>query len=430
MTDAEATGSRRERCALAAAFLLSETTQDAAVAASALVALQLFGGYEESLFIVIVMTMLLIGIQLSHVVGRRGWTVVLGGAAVCGAAGLAMMGAALSPRFGPRNAAALALAGSVLLGAHRAAHMLYRFAALEIGGVACMGEVFAAATLGGLLGPQLLIDLGLQQGLVWAAVAQLVAVMPIMLATRGRDAATAADRATAEDSGRSITAALRKLRDAARGDALLRLALICGVTSWAIMLLVTVPAAAIAVASFKMTTCAAIRALQVHDFLMNAPGPATAAVVERSGPRAAIALGLVIYVVVVGGLWACGSDDALYPVVAAGGRGETMVQHAFFGLVVVLALGWNFMWLASTSALDAAARAGGATSCGEIAQIRTANEFCIYSASVAFLLVSMVTRDRYKDVVLISAPFLVAVAVATSQAKPPASYGVVETELP
>ena len=334
-------------------------------------ALQLFGGYEESLFIVIVMTMLLIGIQLSHVVGRRGWTLVLGGAAVCGAAGLAMMGAALSPRFGPRNAGALALAGSVLLGAHRAAHMLYRFAALEIGGVACMGEVFAAATLGGLLGPQLLIDLGLQKGLVWAAVAQLVAVMPIMLATRGRDAATAADRATAEDSGRSITAALRKLRDAARGDALLRLALICGVTSWAIMLLVTVPAAAIAVASFKMTTCAAIRALQVHDFLMNAPGPATAAVVERSGPRAAIALGLLIYVVVVGGLWACGSDDALYPVVTGGRQRQTQISRrrvastrltgdstqAFFGLVVVLALGWNFMWLASTSALDAAASA-------------------------------------------------------------------------
>jgi hypothetical protein len=78
---------------------------------------------------------------------------------------------------------------------------------------------------------------------------------------------------------------------------------------------------------------------------------------------------------------------------------------------------------------QAAARAGGATSCGEIAQIRTANEFCIYSASVAFLLVSMVTRDRYKDVVLISAPFLVAVAVATGQAKT-TSYGVVETELP
>ena len=77
---------------------------------------------------------------------------------------------------------------------------------------------------------------------------------------------------------------------------------------------------------------------------------------------------------------------------------------------------------------QAAARAGGATSCGEIAQIRTANEFCIYSASVAFLLVSMVTRDRYKDVVLISAPFLVAVAVATSQAKT-TSYGVVETRV-
>ena len=79
---------------------------------------------------------------------------------------------------------------------------------------------------------------------------------------------------------------------------------------------------------------------------------------------------------------------------------------------------------------QAAARAGGAASCGEIAQIRTANEFCIYSASGAFLLVSMVTRDRYKDVVLISAPFLVAVAVATSQAKTPPAYGVVETELP
>ena len=157
MTDAAppVTGSRLERCGLAAAFLLSETTQDAAVAASALVAFQLFGGYAESLFIVIVMVMLLVGCQLSHVVGRRGWTVVLGGAAMCGAAGLALMATALSPGFGSRNAAALALAGSCLLGAHRAAHMLHRFAALEIGGVACMGEVFATATLGGLLGPQL-----------------------------------------------------------------------------------------------------------------------------------------------------------------------------------------------------------------------------------------------------------------------------------
>ena len=191
MTDAAppVTGSRLERCGLAAAFLLSETTQDAAVAASALVAFQLFGGYAESLFIVIVMVMLLIGCQLSHVVGRRGWTVVLGGAAVCGAAGLALMAAALSPGFGPRNAAALALAGSCLLGAHRAAHMLYRFAALEIGGVACMGEVFAAATLGGLLGPQLLIDLGLQKGLLAAAAAQLVAgPLAVAFATRDHDA--------------------------------------------------------------------------------------------------------------------------------------------------------------------------------------------------------------------------------------------------
>ena len=31
--------------------------------------------------------------------------------------------------------------------------------------------------------------------------------------------------------------------------------------------------------------------------------------------------------------------------------------------------------------LRTGARAGGATSCGEIAQIRTANEFCIYAAS-------------------------------------------------
>jgi len=433
MTDAAppVTGSRLERCGLAAAFLLSETTQDAAVAASALVAFQLFGGYAESLFIVIVMVMLLIGCQLSHVVGRRGWTVVLGGAAVCGAAGLALMAAALSPGFGPRNAAALALAGSCLLGAHRAAHMLYRFAALEIGGVACMGEVFAAATLGGLLGPQLLIDLGLQKGLLAAAAAQLVAgPLAVAFATRDRDAATAADRASAAaaESGRSITAALRQLRDNARDDAMLRLALIGGVVSWAIMLLVTVPAAAIAVASFKMSTVSAIRSLQVHDFLMNAPGPATAAVVERSGPRAAIIVGLVIYVVCVGGFWGCGSDDAFYPAISAGGRGEAMVQRTFFGLIAILALGWNLMWLASTSALDAAARAGGATSPAEIAQIRTANEFCIYSASVAFLLVSMVARDRYKDVVLISAPFLVAVAVAVAQVKTPA-YGVVETEL-
>ena len=68
---------------------------------------------------------------------------------------------------------------------------------------------------------------------------------------------------------------------------------------------------------------------------------------------------------------------------------------------------------------QAAARAGGAPVVARIARSARPTQFCIYSASVAFLLVSMVTRDRYKDVVLISAPFLVAVAVATSQAKTP-----------
>ena len=76
---------------------------------------EICGCCVEWVFLVVGRTMGLIGIRVAHFVGSRGWTVVVGGAVVCGAAGLAMMGAALSPRFGPRNAAALALAGSVLL---------------------------------------------------------------------------------------------------------------------------------------------------------------------------------------------------------------------------------------------------------------------------------------------------------------------------
>ena len=206
-------GSRKERCALCVAFLLSETTQDAFVAASALVAVELFDGWCESLwragvdacidrsraalasmrstahrsltrrpcgsttstahrsltrqpcvdvdgtsidawtarrsrtrharrFIVLLAVMLFVGCHLSGVVGRRGWTSVLAAAAVAGAAGMACVALSLSA---PRSAAApLAVGGSMLLGAHRAAHMLYRFCALELGGVACMGEMFAA----------------------------------------------------------------------------------------------------------------------------------------------------------------------------------------------------------------------------------------------------------------------------------------------
>ena len=93
-------------------------------------------------FIVLLAVMLFVGCHLSGVVGRRGWTSVLAAAAVAGAAGMACVALSLSA---PRSAAApLAVGGSMLLGAHRAAHMLYRFCALELGGVACMGEMFAA----------------------------------------------------------------------------------------------------------------------------------------------------------------------------------------------------------------------------------------------------------------------------------------------
>jgi len=254
----------------------------------------------------------------------------------------------------------------------------------------------------------------------------------VVLATRARDAATAVERAlpaAAMERESSLGDALAMLRGHAATDPALRLALVAGVVSWCVMLLITVPAAAIAVTSFGLSTPAAIRALQAHDFLMNAPGPMTASLVGRLGAHAAIAAGLAIYVVCVVGLWACGSSLLLYEDVEAGGKPARMVQYLLIGLVVVLALGWNLMWLASTSALDAAARAVGATSCAQIAKVRTANEFLIYSFCVAFLLVSLVSRDRYKDVATTSAPFLVAVAVALFQARPSGrAYGAVRAD--
>mmetsp|Transcript_8468 Transcript_8468/g.25468 ORF Transcript_8468/g.25468 Transcript_8468/m.25468 type:complete len:499 (-) Transcript_8468:71-1567(-) len=413
---------RQERCLLCLGFLVSENTQDAMVAASALVAFEVFGGFCESLFIVILVCMLAAGTCLSGIVGRRGWRGVLAATSVCGAVGLALTAAALCAALPLKTKAACALGGSMLLGIHRAAYMLYRFCALELGGVHVMGELFAAATLGGVLGPQLLISFGLARGLLIAAAAQLVVGTAAgVLATGKLDARSAARRRAASSwqtssesdatgGGRSSLSSwftssedrtrprspspLATLRESS--DPALPMALVGGVASYAIMLVVTVPAAAIAVGTFALSQTEAIRMLQIHDLLMNAPGPLVAAFIERCGTRAAVGLGLLVYAGCVGGLYVCGdmADVAFAPV----------WQRAFYGLVVVLALGWSLIWLASSAALEKVAQATG--SCERVAQIRSANEFLVYSACIAFLLVSLVSRGHYRDIIPTAAPIL------------------------
>jgi len=244
--------------------------------------------------------------------------------AACGGAGLLLAAAGIAfERF------SLFCMGAACVGIYGAVGQFYRFAAIEAVPLAQRGRAVALTLSGGVLaafaGPaiaratrDLLAEPFLASFLALVAGAFLAALLAGALhlpeAVAGR-----------RDAPRR---SLRDLLD----DAALRLALIGGMVAYGVMnLLMTATPLAMLCARLDFAATAGV--IQWHLVAMFAPSFLTGALIGRVGTRAVMALGTVL---TLGGI-----------AVALAG---TALAH-FEGALVLVGVGWNFLYVAATSLL-------------------------------------------------------------------------------
>lgn len=260
----------------------------------------------------------------SRLMARWGRGPVFMAGAACGGAGLLLAAAGIAfERF------SLFCMGAACVGIYGAVGQFYRFAAIEAVPLALRGRAVALTLSGGVLaafaGPaiaratrDLLAEPFLASFLALVAGAFLAALLAGALhlpeAVAGR-----------RDAPRR---SLRDLLD----DAALRLALIGGMVAYGVMnLLMTATPLAMLCARLDFAATAGV--IQWHLVAMFAPSFLTGALIGRVGTRAVMALGTVL---TLGGI-----------AVALAG---TALAH-FEGALVLVGVGWNFLYVAATSLL-------------------------------------------------------------------------------
>lgn len=260
----------------------------------------------------------------SRLMARWGRGPVFMAGAACGGAGLLLAAAGIAfERF------SLFCMGAACVGIYGAVGQFYRFAAIEAVPLAQRGRAVALTLSGGVLaafaGPaiaratrDLLAEPFLASFLALVAGAFLAALLAGALhlpeAVAGR-----------RDAPRR---SLRDLLD----DAALRLALIGGMVAYGVMnLLMTATPLAMLCARLDFAATAGV--IQWHLVAMFAPSFLTGALIGRVGTRAVMALGTVL---TLGGI-----------AVALAG---TALAH-FEGALVLVGVGWNFLYVAATSLL-------------------------------------------------------------------------------
>lgn len=260
----------------------------------------------------------------SRLMARWGRGPVFMAGAACGGAGLLLAAAGIAfERF------SLFCMGAACVGIYGAVGQFYRFAAIEAVPLAQRGRAVALTLSGGVLaafaGPaiaratrDLLAEPFLASFLALVAGAFLAALLAGALhlpeAVAGR-----------RDAPRR---SLRELLD----DAALRLALIGGMVAYGVMnLLMTATPLAMLCARLDFAATAGV--IQWHLVAMFAPSFLTGALIGRVGTRAVMALGTVL---TLGGI-----------AVALAG---TALAH-FEGALVLVGVGWNFLYVAATSLL-------------------------------------------------------------------------------
>lgn len=260
----------------------------------------------------------------SRLMARWGRGPVFMAGAVCGGVGLLLAAAGIAfERF------SLFCLGAACVGIYGAVGQFYRFAAIEAVPLAQRGRAVALTLSGGVLaafaGPaiaratrDLLAEPFLASFLALVAGAFLAALLAGALhlpeAVAGR-----------RDAPRR---SLRDLLD----DAALRLALIGGMVAYGVMnLLMTATPLAMLCARLDFAATAGV--IQWHLVAMFAPSFLTGALIGRVGTRAVMTLGTVL---TLGGI-----------AVALAG---TALAH-FEGALVLVGVGWNFLYVAATSLL-------------------------------------------------------------------------------
>ncbi|MBN9697967.1 MAG: MFS transporter [Zoogloea sp.] len=260
----------------------------------------------------------------SRLMARWGRGPVFMAGAACGGAGLLLAAAGIA-----FESFSLFCMGAACVGIYGAVGQFYRFAAIEAVPLAQRGRAVALTLSGGVLaafaGPaiaratrDLLAEPFLASFLALVAGAFLAALLAGALhlpeAVAGR-----------RDAPRR---SLRDLLD----DAALRLALIGGMVAYGVMnLLMTATPLAMLCARLDFAATAGV--IQWHLVAMFAPSFLTGALIGRVGTRAVMALGTVL---TLGGI-----------AVALAG---TALAH-FEGALVLVGVGWNFLYVAATSLL-------------------------------------------------------------------------------
>lgn len=260
----------------------------------------------------------------SRLMARWGRRPVFVAGAACGGAGLLLAAAGIAfERF------SLFCLGAAWVGAYGAVGQFYRFAAIEAVPPAERGRAVSLTLSGGVLaafaGPaiaratrDLLAAPFLASFLALVASALLAALLAMALRLPG------AAVGRADSPGRP----LRSLLD----DGALRLALVGGMVAYGVMnLLMTATPLAMLCARLDFAATAGV--IQWHLVAMFAPSFLTGALIGRLGTRAVMALGAVL--VLLG--------------IAVAVLGAALAH--FEGALVLVGVGWNFLYVAATSLL-------------------------------------------------------------------------------
>ena len=319
---------------------------------------------------------------LIHRFGRRA---VFVGSALQAAAGCVLAGYAIATsRYW------LFCGAAFLLGANNAVVMQYRFAATEYVEPARASRAIATVLSGALaaawLGPELAVRAahlvrGAQYAGSFYAATGLYLVAALLLARIGDSA-----RAASADAHPT-----RRLAEIA-AQPVFRVAVLGALSSYAVMsfIMTATPISMHVVDGHDAVATA--RVIQVHLLGMYLPSLASGWIIARFGDRPVIVAGAVLMA-------------ACVAIAVYAGHG---VAHYGWALGV-LGLGWNLLFIASTTLLTKTYRSG------ERIQAQTLNDFLVFGAqAVASLLAGLaVTTIGWERLNLATLPLLAAVLLAT-----------------
>ena len=282
----------------------------------------------------------------------------------------------------------LFLGASCLLGVYQAHQQLFRFAATDTCPDAfkptAIGWVLGGGLIAAFIGPALAA--GTKDALAPVPIAGAYAALVVVNAIGAipllfLDIPKPPRRAPGDAPKRRLSEIL--------ANPTTRVAILCGMVSYALMTLV-MTSASTAVVGCGYGEAAAGAVIGAHVFAMFAPSFFTGALIRRFGHTTIIATGLAL-------LAACG-------LVALGG----IEIERFFAALILLGLGWNFGFIGASSLLASSHKPE------DRAVIQGFNDFCVFGLVAVASLSSgkLMHGVGWEAVNLAMTPFLVLAAVA------------------